>query len=61
VNLTEWTRAQGIHVTTAYRWYREGNLPVPAGPEGRPADPGIPRHGGVRSGEGRPVRAGVVS
>ena len=30
MNLTEWTHAQGIHVTTAYRWYREGTLPVPA-------------------------------
>ena len=27
MNLTEWTHAQGIHVTTAYRWYREGALP----------------------------------
>ena len=30
MNLTEWAHAQGIHVTTAYRWYREGMLPVPA-------------------------------
>jgi len=30
VNLTEWAHAQGIHVTTAYRWYREGRLPVAA-------------------------------
>ena len=30
MNLTEWVHAQGIHVTTAYRWYREGTLPVPA-------------------------------
>ncbi len=30
MNLTEWPHAQGIHVTTAYRWYREGTLPVPA-------------------------------
>jgi hypothetical protein len=29
VNLTEWVHAQDIHVTTAYRWYREGTLPVP--------------------------------
>lgn len=29
------TRAQGIHVTTAYRWYREGKLPVPARRVGR--------------------------
>jgi putative resolvase len=35
VNLTEWARAQGIHVTTAYRWYREGVLPVPARKVGR--------------------------
>jgi putative resolvase len=35
VNLTEWARAQGIHVTTAYRWYREGTLPVPARKAGR--------------------------
>jgi hypothetical protein len=30
VNLTEWVYAQGIRVTTAYRCYREGTLPVPA-------------------------------
>jgi putative resolvase len=30
VNLTEWADAQGIHVMTAYRWWREGTLPVPA-------------------------------
>lgn len=30
MNLTEWAHAQGIHVTTAYRWSREGVLPVPA-------------------------------
>jgi putative resolvase len=35
VNLTEWARAQGIHVQTAYRWYREGKLPVPARKVGR--------------------------
>ncbi len=35
MNLTEWARAQGIHVTTAYRWYREGKLPVPARKAGR--------------------------
>jgi putative resolvase len=28
VNLTEWAHAQGIHAQTAYRWYREGTLPV---------------------------------
>jgi putative resolvase len=35
VNLTEWAHTQGIHVTTAYRWYREGTLPVPARKVGR--------------------------
>ena len=35
MNLTEWARAQGIHVQTAYRWYREGKLPVPARKVGR--------------------------
>jgi putative resolvase len=30
VNLTEWARAQGIHPQTAYRWFREGTLPIPA-------------------------------
>jgi len=30
VNLTEWARAQGVHPQTAYRWFREGALPVPA-------------------------------
>jgi putative resolvase len=35
VNLTEWAHAQGIHVTTARRWWREGSLPVPARKVGR--------------------------
>ena len=30
VNLTEWARVQGVHPQTAYRWFREGRLPVPA-------------------------------
>jgi putative resolvase len=30
VNLKEWARLQGIHPQTAYRWFREGTLPVPA-------------------------------
>lgn len=30
MNLTEWARAQGIAPRTAYRWFREGALPVPA-------------------------------
>ena len=35
MNLTEWARAQGVHVMTAYCSYREGTLPVPARKAGR--------------------------
>jgi len=30
VNLKQWADAQGIHPHTAYRWFRNGTLPVPA-------------------------------
>ena len=30
VNLREWALEQGIHPQTAYKWFREGKLPVPA-------------------------------
>ena len=30
MNLTQWARQQGVHPQTAYRWFREGTLPVPA-------------------------------
>ncbi|MBT2386149.1 IS607 family transposase [Streptomyces sp. ISL-11] len=30
MNLTEWAKIQGVHPQTAYRWFREGTLPVPA-------------------------------
>lgn len=30
MNLTEWAKTQGVHPQTAYRWFREGTLPVPA-------------------------------
>jgi putative resolvase len=30
MNLKEWAKAQGVHPQTAYRWFREGTLPVPA-------------------------------
>ena len=32
VNLAEWARSEGVHPQTAYRWFREGMLPVPAVP-----------------------------
>jgi len=35
VNLKEWALRQGVHPLTAYRWYREGSLPVPAQRVGR--------------------------
>lgn len=28
--MKEWARQQGIHPVTAYRWFRDGKLPVPA-------------------------------
>ena len=30
MNLAEWAEAQGVHPQTAYRWFRQGRLPVPA-------------------------------
>ncbi|MEV0486003.1 IS607 family transposase [Streptomyces sp. NPDC050508] len=30
MNLAEWAEANGVHRQTAYRWFREGTLPVPA-------------------------------
>ena len=30
MDLKEWARGQGIHPVTAYRWFRDGKLPVPA-------------------------------
>ena len=35
MDLTEWAHAQRIRVQTAYRWYREGTLPVPVQKVGR--------------------------
>ncbi len=35
VNLKEWALAQGVHPVTAYRWFREGTLPVRARRAGR--------------------------
>ena len=30
MHLTEWARLQGVHPHTAYRWFQNGTLPVPA-------------------------------
>jgi len=29
VKLAEWARLEGVHPKTAYRWHREGKMPVP--------------------------------
>lgn len=35
MNLKEWAAQQGVHPVTAYRWFREGKLPVSARRVGR--------------------------
>lgn len=35
MNLSEWAAKVGVNKHTAYRWYREGKLPVPAQRVGR--------------------------
>ncbi|GAS88962.1 resolvase [Mycolicibacterium brisbanense] len=30
VKLSEWARADGVYPQTAYRWFREDRMPVPA-------------------------------
>jgi putative resolvase len=35
VNLTDWAESVGVNRHTAYRWFREGTLPVPAVRVGR--------------------------
>jgi len=35
VNLKQWSAREGVHYVTAYRWFREGKLPVPARRVGR--------------------------
>ena len=35
MNLRQWALEQGVHPVTAYRWFREGKLPVPARRAGR--------------------------
>jgi putative resolvase len=30
VRLSEWARREGVHYQTAWRWFRDGTLPVPA-------------------------------
>jgi predicted site-specific integrase-resolvase len=35
VNLADWAESVGVNRHTAYRWFREGTLPVPAERVGR--------------------------
>lgn len=49
MELAAWTRANGVHPQTAYRWFRQGRMPVPARrlPSGTilveaPDDDGVP-------------------
>jgi putative resolvase len=30
VKLREWAEREGVHYQTAWRWWRDGKLPVPA-------------------------------
>jgi len=30
MRLVDWAKLQGVHYLTAYRWWRNGTLPVPA-------------------------------
>ena len=50
MNLKQWAAREGVHPLTAYRWFREGKLPVPARRVGRLilVDPAAvtPRHAG---------------
>jgi len=59
VHLREWALSQGIHPQTAYRWYRQDKLPVPARKMGKlilvgdleaPAREVRGRNGGLRAG-----------
>ncbi|MGH7758252.1 MAG: IS607 family transposase [Candidatus Dormibacteria bacterium] len=55
MNLTTWARLQGVHPQTAYRWFRNGTLPVPAvRVNGRTIliSPAVPVAGGAEEGLG---------
>jgi predicted site-specific integrase-resolvase len=66
VNCKEWAVANGVHPRTAYRWVREGKLPVPATRAGglilidQPAG-GSPGRGGLTSGQLARRRCEAVS
>jgi putative resolvase len=54
MKLAAWARANGVHPQTAYRWFRQGRMPVPARrlPSGTilvevPGGDGVPEQGAV--------------
>jgi len=54
MKLAAWARANGVHPQTAYRWFRQGRMPVPARrlPSGTilvqvPSSDGVPDQGAV--------------
>jgi putative resolvase len=54
MKLAAWARANGVHPQTAYRWFRQGRMPVPARrlPSGTilvevPGADGVPQRGAV--------------
>ena len=60
MNLKEWARQQGVHPVSAYRWFRDGRLPVPARRAGRLilVEPGTTPAPGVVAGYPRVPSAG---
>jgi predicted site-specific integrase-resolvase len=48
VNLKQWAELNGVHHVTAYRWFRDGNLPVPARRVGRLILVDVPQAEGER-------------
>jgi putative resolvase len=58
VNLSEWAERVGVSKFTAYRWFREGTLPVPATRAGRLILVDVD---GLRDGAGRTVVYARVS
>jgi hypothetical protein len=64
VNLADWAESVGVNRHTAYRWFREGTLPVPAERVGRlilvrtaaAADSASQIHHGCTAPDGTPCR-----
>lgn len=59
MKLTEWARREGVHPKTAYRWFHEGTLPVPA--EQLPTGTILVRDDRYREASGRTVVYARVS